>query len=74
MFTRIAAICGMFLILTFYFAYPPFIGLPEPPNLEGNYLIVNKTLIEGVALWVLYLYPTSGKTGLAGLFSSSIFE
>jgi thiosulfate dehydrogenase [quinone] large subunit len=31
---------------------------------EGNYLIVNKTLIEIAALIVVYLFPTSQMIGL----------
>ena len=41
-----------FLLMT-YFASPPFPWLPTPPNNEGNYLFVNKNLIEMFALLAL---------------------
>jgi thiosulfate dehydrogenase [quinone] large subunit len=31
---------------------------------EGNYLIINKTLIEAVTLFVLSIFPTSHLVGL----------
>ena len=41
-----------FLLMT-YFASPPFPWLPTPPNNEGNYLFVNKNVIEMFALLAL---------------------
>jgi len=41
-----------FLLMT-YLASPPFPWLPTPPNNEGNYLFVNKNLIEMFALLAL---------------------
>ena len=41
-----------FLLMT-YFASPPWPWLPTPPNNEGNYLFVNKNLIEMFALLAL---------------------
>jgi uncharacterized membrane protein YphA (DoxX/SURF4 family) len=63
-FTRAAGISGIVLLLLYYLAHPPFIGLGfEMPN-EGNYLIVDKILIELMALTVLTLFPTSSMTGI----------
>ena len=36
-----------------YLAAPPFPWLPTPPNSEGNYLYINKNVVEMFALLVL---------------------
>jgi uncharacterized membrane protein YphA (DoxX/SURF4 family) len=41
-----------FLLMT-YFAAPPWPWLPTPPNNEGNYLFINKNVIEMIALLAL---------------------
>jgi uncharacterized membrane protein YphA (DoxX/SURF4 family) len=41
-----------FLVLT-YLASPPFPWLPAPPNNEGNYVFVNKNVVEMLGLLVL---------------------
>ncbi len=74
LFNRITLIPGILLLLMYYFAYPPFIGLPVPAQVEGHSLIINNHLIEAVALFILILYPTSHKTGVAGLFKSRVFR
>ena len=62
--TEIAAIAGIVLLLLYYFANPPFVGLTYSMPTEGSYLIVNKTLIEAAALLVLAVLPTGRKIGL----------
>jgi uncharacterized membrane protein YphA (DoxX/SURF4 family) len=53
LFTRTACVLGaLFLTLT-YLTFPPFPWVPPPPQNEGNYLYVNKNLIELLALLVL---------------------
>jgi len=52
-FTRFSAICGAFMVLLFYMANPPFIGYFSSTALEGNYLIVNKNLVEIAGLLVI---------------------
>lgn len=64
LFTRIAAISGVLLLLMYYFNNPPFIGLEYSMPSEGNYLIVSKTLIETVALFVLVVFPTGSIANL----------
>jgi thiosulfate dehydrogenase [quinone] large subunit len=66
--SRIATVAGMGLILLYYVCYPPFIGLYYSIPLEGNYLIVNKNLIEMAALFVLLLFPTGHIIGLDHIF------
>jgi len=64
LFTRIAAISGVLLLLMYYFCNPPLIGLEYSMPSEGNYLVVSKTLIEAVALFVLVVFPTGSNAGL----------
>lgn len=63
-FTRQSIIFGMILLSLYYVANPPFVkndfGMPT----EGHYLIVNKTLIEFLALTVLLFVPTGITYGL----------
>ena len=64
LFARTAAIAGTLLLLMYYLNNPPLIGLDYSLPTEGNYLVVSKTLIEAVALFVLALFPTSSIAGL----------
>lgn len=66
--TRTATVAGMVLILLYYFCNPPFIGLYYAIPSEGNYLIVNKNLIEMAALFVLLIFPTGHLIGLDRFF------
>jgi thiosulfate dehydrogenase [quinone] large subunit len=61
--TRWASIAGFLILILYYFSHPSFPGLPEGPS-EGSYWIINKNLIEAVALWVLFQFPTSKYFGL----------
>jgi thiosulfate dehydrogenase (quinone) large subunit len=63
-FTRVSSVAGMLLLLLYFVANPPFIGLKYSMPTEGSYLIVNKNLIELFALWVLTLFPSGCKIGL----------
>ena len=63
-FTRIASLAGMALILLYYICNPPLIGLYYTIPSEGNYLIVNKNIVEMAALFVLFLFPTGKILGL----------
>jgi len=51
-FTRTASGAGLLLILLYYFCNPPFIGYFYSLPSEGNYLIVNKNLVEAAGLFV----------------------
>ncbi|MEW4570154.1 DoxX family protein [Tautonia sp. JC769] len=57
MFTPVAALGGAGLLFLFYISMPPLPGLPPNPRAEGTYLIVNKTLIEMIALLALAATP-----------------
>jgi thiosulfate dehydrogenase [quinone] large subunit len=62
--TRIASISGVVLLFLYYIFHPPFIGYTYITPAEGNYLFVDKNLIEMCALFVLTLFPTGIAVGL----------
>lgn len=64
LFTRLASLAGIGLILLFYLANPPFVGYFYSIPTEGSYLIVNKNLVELCALVVILL---TGSGRFAGL-------
>jgi thiosulfate dehydrogenase [quinone] large subunit len=64
LFSRIATFSGVALLLLYYLNNPPLTGIEYSLPTEGNNLIVNKTLIEAVALFILALFPTSHIIGL----------
>jgi thiosulfate dehydrogenase (quinone) large subunit len=70
LFARPSKILGICLLLLYYFAYPPFGSVTISAPVEGNYWIVNKNLIEAVALFVLYLFPVSQITGIDSYFNT----
>lgn len=61
--------CGMALgmLSLFYLTAIPLDGVPHP-GMEGNYLIVNKTLIEWAAVAVLLCFRTGRIAGLDLLY------
>ena len=62
--SRLAAFFGAVLLLLFYLANPPLLGLESAVPTEGSYLFVNKVLIEMVAMLVLLAFRTSHLIGL----------
>ncbi len=64
LFTRIAAVTGIILLAFYYLSHPPLAGLQYAIPSEGNYLIINKTLIQLIAMWALYLFPTERIIGI----------
>lgn len=63
LFSRLAAFGAACMIFGFYMAMPPFPGLPEVPGPEHSF-IVNKNLIEVMALVALATIPTGVWFGL----------
>lgn len=61
---RVALWSGIILLVFYYLSHPPFIGLSYSMPMEGSYFIVNKVLIELIAIIVLVLFPTSRQIGL----------
>ena len=64
LFTRVASLAGCALLMLYYLFNPPFIGMELTGTLEGNYVMVNKTLIEAVTLLYLAVTPLSRYLGL----------
>jgi thiosulfate dehydrogenase (quinone) large subunit len=64
LFTRLASLAGIGLLLLFYLSNPPFVGYFYSIPTEGSYLIVNKNLVELCALVVILL---TGSGRFAGL-------
>ena len=63
-FTRLASVSGMLMIFLFYICNPPFIGYFYSIPMEGNYLIVNKNLVELAALLVILVTPSGRSLGV----------
>ena len=63
-FSRIALVGGIALVGSFYLSHVPFIGAEYGAPGEGNYLYVDKTLIEIAAMIVLLSIPASQSIGL----------
>lgn len=70
LFSRCASVTTALLVLSFYLAMPPLPGWPESPRLEGHYLLINKTLIEIIALFALTFIPTGRWAGVDGLLGA----
>ncbi len=67
---RPAAVCGAVLLGLYYVANPPFIGYVPAGPTEGNYLWVDKNLVEALALVVVAMLPTGQLFGLDRLVRS----
>jgi thiosulfate dehydrogenase [quinone] large subunit len=57
-FTRVAIISAMTLLAFYYLSHPPLVGIRYSVPSEGSYLVINKTLVELIALGVVYSFPT----------------
>jgi thiosulfate dehydrogenase [quinone] large subunit len=64
LFTTLALWSGVVLLACYYLSHPPFVGASYALPMEGSYLLVNKTLIELVALIVLAGFPTGRIVGI----------
>ena len=62
--TRVSCFAGAGLLLLYYLSHPPFAGLEYAFGQEGSYLIVDKNLIELVALLAISMFPTGQYLGL----------
>ena len=59
-FTQLSSLSGIVLLSLYYTANPPFIGMDFGVPVEGHYLIINKTLVEIIALSIfLFIHPKS---------------
>jgi uncharacterized membrane protein YphA (DoxX/SURF4 family) len=67
LFTRLSCLLAAGFLLLTYGAEPAFPWLPVSPRSEGNYLFINKNVIEMYALLVLATLPTGRWLGFDGL-------
>lgn len=70
LFERTVSIAGMFLLAMFWLANPPLTGLDFGVPHEGNYLIIDKNIVEFFALLILFVFPTGKDLGLARFLKS----
>ncbi|HLN54781.1 MAG TPA: DoxX family protein [Bacteroidales bacterium] len=71
LFTRVASIAGMVLLATYYLSHPPLVAYSYALPSEGAYFIVDKILIELIALGVIYSFPTQWILGVDRLIYRS---
>jgi uncharacterized membrane protein YphA (DoxX/SURF4 family) len=74
LFSQLAALGGAGFLALFYLSLPPWPGLPPVPGTEGNYLIVNKNLVEMLACLALACLPTGAWGGLDALVRGLIMR
>ncbi len=67
--TRPAALGGFAFLLLVYLSFPPWPGVADNPRAEGNYLFVDKNLVEALALLALVFLPTGRWAGVDGLLA-----
>jgi uncharacterized membrane protein YphA (DoxX/SURF4 family) len=65
--TRLAAIGGAVMLTMFYLVLPPWPGVPEPPGSPEHAFLINKNLIEAIALLGIAALPTGSWFGLDGV-------
>ncbi|MDD4845753.1 MAG: DoxX subfamily, partial [Petrimonas sp.] len=65
-----AAVAGSVLIFIYYLSVPPLVGYEYTLPSDGSNLVINRTLIEAVALFGLALFPTNEVFGLDYFISS----
>jgi thiosulfate dehydrogenase [quinone] large subunit len=63
LFTQLACAGALLLLALFYLSWLPTRGVYEPGT-EGNYLLVNKNLVEAAAVAVLLAFRTGRIAGL----------
>ena len=63
LFTQLACAGALALLTLFYLSWLPTRGVYEPGT-EGNYLLVNKNLVEAGAVLVLFVFRTGRIAGL----------
>jgi thiosulfate dehydrogenase [quinone] large subunit len=63
LFTQLACAGALVLLALFYLSWLPTKGVYEPGT-EGNYLLVNKNLVEAAAMAVVFAFRTGRIAGL----------
>ncbi|SFJ48698.1 DoxX family protein [Planctomicrobium piriforme] len=67
--TRVAAVLGAVMLMMFYLVIPPWPGIPQGPGPEHSF-IINKNMIEAIALLAIAALPTGRWFGIDSLFSA----
>lgn len=70
LFTRLAALGGVGMLAMFYFCMPPWPGLEANMTAEGHALIVNKNMVEAIALLVIATSHVGRWWGLDGILGA----
>lgn len=73
LFTRVAAFVGAGMLLLFYLPMPPWPGVPDAPGPEHSF-IVNKNLIEALALLAMAFMPTGQWFGMDRWFQKLLYR
>lgn len=66
-FSRVAALAGAGMLISFYLVSPPLPGLPPSPGPEHE-LFINKNMIEAFALMALVFVPSGTWFGVDAIF------
>ena len=69
--SRLSALAGILLLGLYYISHPPFFGPEQIGALEDHFMIVNRNLVELLALWVVVFYPAGG-LGLDGILFTKL--
>ena len=56
-FIRFSSLAGILLLMLYYFAYPPFGHSLMAGAVEGHYWLINRNLIEALALLLVFAMP-----------------
>jgi thiosulfate dehydrogenase (quinone) large subunit len=60
---RLSSIGGILLLLLYTLSHPALIGADYKMPFEGSYFLIDKNLVELVALGVLFVFPTARVIG-----------
>jgi uncharacterized membrane protein YphA (DoxX/SURF4 family) len=66
-FTRLASVSGIVLLTFYYLAQPPLIKTDYRIPVEGHYLLINKNVVELLALVIFLVLPAGTLWGLGRL-------
>jgi len=65
---RLSSIGGIILLALYTLSHPALLGIEYQMPFEGSYFLIDKNLIELVALGVTFVFPTSREIGLDRYF------
>ena len=63
-FSRIASICGILILSLYCLSHPFFVGVQYVMPVDGNYLWIDRNIVEIATLLVIFFFPTSQTIGL----------